>query len=467
VEGKAFTCELWNYDSTAYSYQIRSFGVPRELFNGDEYSMLSVAARRAIWGFLRISTNLVPLGSKPPTTADSGNWTEWKFDGNLADSSAYRRHLSGGAHVYADSESGSFCATEDLWYTLMDELGFPAGGTSAQLDGTASYSLADGSSQVSYFWQLQDGPSHVRFNNRNSSTPTIRGLVFGTYHFVLRVTDVAGSSSTSVLETGAVATDNKGVVINADPNVDRILGPMIAYGRNPWGFADERAMSATRLRAAAYQAKGLNPPTWETPLAGSVSYTYAGANGLLVGSLSAAISDASTMTIQVKDASKIDLTSLPVRLLIGPASDIREDVRICSASARSGPATLTVCYDGRGQANPQGESYRAAAQAWASGTQVWQMRVSGANTNFTHSYALREPGPGGRIALPDRHCCAQPRVQRCDRTANCLERSEWHCSQQQHPARYGNVTGDTFCFLCLYQQSDGCKPPFSGTCLSG
>lgn len=396
VDTKNFTCELWNYDANGYTYQIRAFGVARNFTPGLDVDSVSGGASGNL-GFLRISTTVLPLGSKPPTTADSGDWTEWKFDGNLADSSGHNRNLGGPAVFVPTPNQAAFALAKTYgspawtnWVSLR--AGYPA-----QLDGRASYSLADASSQVSYFWQLQDGPSYVRFNNRTSSTPTIRGLIFGTYHFILRVTDAAGSSSTSILEAGAVATDDNGVVINADPNVDKIFGPMIAYGRNPWGFADERAMSATRLRAAAYQAQGLNPPSWETPSAGTVSYWYKDANGLSVGVLAAAIPDAAATTIQVQDASKIDLSSLPVRVLLGPPYGRREDVRICGASALSGPATLTVCYDGRGQANPQGESYRTSAQAWPAGTQVWQMRVSGTGTNFYSKLCPAGPGPGGPI----------------------------------------------------------------------
>ena len=37
---------------------------------------------------------------------------------------------------------------------------------------------------------------------------------------------------------GAAATDSNGVVVNANPAADAILGPMIAFGQNPWGLAD-------------------------------------------------------------------------------------------------------------------------------------------------------------------------------------------------------------------------------------
>ena len=115
----------------------------------------------------------------------------------------------------------------------MEPLGFTPRRVSAQLDGSYSYSLADSSSAVSYSWQETSGPTPVVWSDNTAATPTMTGLVFGTYNFSLQVTDVNGSTNTATLQVGAVATDNNGVVINADPNVDKIFGPMIAFGKNP------------------------------------------------------------------------------------------------------------------------------------------------------------------------------------------------------------------------------------------
>ncbi len=341
---------------------------------------------------------MLPPGSRPPVTADTGDWTELKFDGNLRDSSGNGHQLGGfGATYVATPNRTAFALPKTMgapswsnWVSLR--AGYPA-----QLDGTASYSLADASPSVTYFWQQVSGPSQLLFADRTSATPTVTGLVFGTYEFSLKVTDAAGNTSTATLDVGAVATDDNGVVINSDPNVDKIFGPMIAFGRNPWGFADERALAATNLRYAAYKAQNLNPPSWETALGGTVSYQFSGFNGPRVASLAAAIPDGQAMSFSVPDASGIDLTSLPTRVLIGPYYGQREDVRICGTSAKTGPAVLTVCYDGRGQANPQGDSYKTRAQAWAAGTNIFQMRVKGSATNFLLRVCPAGAGPAGPV----------------------------------------------------------------------
>jgi len=388
-----FTCEVWNYDGTGYSSQVENISqlAPPHPYNG---GTIGPGASAAL-GFLRLSTTLLPLGAKPPTTADGGNWTEWKFDGNLRDSSGNNHNASGcGVSYMATPNQVAVPNPKTLgapawsnWISLR--AGFPA-----QLDGTASYSLADASSAVSCVWQQADGPSNVIWANQNTPTPTLDGLIFGTYDFSLQVTDAAGNTSAANLKVGAVATDDNGVVINADPNVEKIFGPMIAWGRNPWEYADERAMTATRLRIAAYNAQGYNPPSWDTARPGSVTYIFNGAGlaGAPATTLSGAITSDAT-SIAVDDASRLDLSSLPARILVGSGLP-REEVRICGASATEGPATLTVCYDGRGQSSPA-DGYRAAAQGWSEGAMAGQMKVTGSGTNFLSSICPAGPGPNG------------------------------------------------------------------------
>ena len=163
---QTFTCELWNFDATGYTSQIRTFGVAANFASGTDVDAVSQGSAGSL-GFLRISTNLLPLGSKPPTTADAGGWTEWKFDGNLADSSSNARALTGSAVFASTPNQTAFALAKTYgtpawtnWISLR--AGYPA-----HLDGTSSYSLADGSSQVSCFWQLKDGPGNVQFDNRS------------------------------------------------------------------------------------------------------------------------------------------------------------------------------------------------------------------------------------------------------------------------------------------------------------
>ena len=391
VPAMLLTCEVWNFDGTRYASQVMNISrlIPRPSGGGT----IGPGAVAAL-GFLRVSTTVLPLGAKPPTTADGGDWTELKFDGNLTDSSAHRHNASGSGvsfmatpnQVAVANPKTSGAPAWSNWVSLR--AGYPA-----QLDGSASYSLADASSTVSCAWTELDGPSTVIWTNQSSPIPTLNGLVFGTYDFSLKVTDAAGNTATAKIEAGAVATDDNGVVVNADPNVDKIFGPMIAWGKNPWGYADERAMTAARLRMAAYNAQGYNPPPWANPLPGTVTYVFngVGPGGAQATRLSSAITSVAT-SISVADATPLDLSSLPTRILVGGFP--REEVHICAASAVKGPATLTVCYDGRGQSSPA-DGYRLAAQTWPAGTLVGQMKVTGIGTGFLSSICPAGPGPNG------------------------------------------------------------------------
>ncbi len=403
------TCEAWNYDGTGYNSQTVSILSPLS-----SYSMtggrLGASSTLAKLGFLRISTALLPLGSKPPTTADGGNWTELKFDNNLNDSSGNQHSATVSSPSYVSTPNQVAIALPKTykapawsnWVSLR--AGFPA-----QLDGTASYSLSDASSSVNYFWQQVAGPSIVKWSSREAATPTITGLIFGTYTFSLRVTDSGGSSPTTTLQVGAVAYDNNGVVINANANADRIFGPMIAFGQNPWGWMDQQALLANTLQAANNLLEQ-GPPSWATPGQGTVAYSLIGIGpfGQTPTTLTAAIT-ASATSISIADASKIPgLASLPTWVLIGNGlSGGQEVVRITASTATSGPATLTVGYDGRGVSaglwsniSPPSTAW-AAASSHASGDTVGEFKITGSGTLF-HSDSTSAlcpvgiPGPVGQ-----------------------------------------------------------------------
>ena len=198
--------------------------------------------------------------------------------------------------------------------------------------------------------------------------------------------------------------DANGVVINADPNADKLYGPMIAFGKNPWGYADERALAATTLRKAVYETpgSGIVNPTWMINGQGTISYMFAGVGGVGIPgtSLCGPIPSATALSIVVCDAGKLDLSVLPTRILINPPYSA-EEIRIRSTTGISGQQTLGVCYDGRSQLG--GASYLVATpQAWNAGTPVGQFKVTGSNTRFTSDpntpiCPAGAPGPPGRV----------------------------------------------------------------------
>ncbi len=246
-------CEIWNADGTGYQQDLDSMTIQGWTLSG---GTLGSASTSAALGFLRVSSTLVGYGSRPPVTADTGDLVNLTFDsGSTIGIASGSYETTPGQNPVALAKTYG-APTWSNWVSLR--AGYPA-----QLDGSQSYSLADGSAAVSYQWTQTGGPTTVSWSDATAGTPTIQGLIFGTYTFQLTVKDVAGNTASTSLQVGAVATDDNGVVVQANPNADKLFGPMIAFGKNPWGYADERAMRATVLRSAAYDAQGLTNPSWE------------------------------------------------------------------------------------------------------------------------------------------------------------------------------------------------------------
>jgi hypothetical protein len=347
-------------------------------------------------GFFRICTGAtIGLGSRTPTTAGgcpSGTaLLEWKFDGNLNDSSinGYTASMSAGFATYVATPNQSVVAViktagAPFWSNWASmRAGFPV-----QLDGTASFSQSDSSDTVTCFWQMLSSPAPVTWDSRSSCTPTITGVVFGDHNVELAVTDSAGNQAVVTQHIGAVATDSNGVVVQANPATDSIFGPMIAFGRNPWGLADYWALRATSLRYQDYLSYGFSPTwpyaPWEQAQTGTISYTW---DGIGMGPVSApgttlsgaGIPSAAATSFTVADIAKLDVHELPTRVYISsPAANYRyEEIWICSADAN----TLTVCYDGRGWTDPD-NSTRLAARSWPAGSLIGQFKVTGSGTQF-------------------------------------------------------------------------------------
>ncbi len=381
---RVFSCELWSSDGSHYT-QVTS---PITTFLNWPYTGggLGSATTTGRLGFLRAFDTLVSYGSQPPVTAGTGDLLDLKFDGNLSDTSGKKLSIQAGA-FFANTPGQNpapFIKTAGApawsnWVSLR--AGFPAA-----LDGSRSFSMADGSSAVTYKWQQLAGPTTLRWSSYTSVSPTISGLIFGTYRFQLQVTDAAGKAATTSLDVGAVATDDNGVVVQANPAADLIYGPMIAFGRNPWAWQDQMTIHAATVRAPELAA--ISPPSWVNALSGTITYTPASASQAAQTPIRVAL-NAGDMTISVTDQTTLDLTTLPTLVLVHApnAWTNYEVVRICSASAN----VLTVCYNGRG--------WRASAvQSWPAGSTVRQIKTTGTGTTFLTDFCPAGPGEEGQIS---------------------------------------------------------------------
>ncbi len=416
-------CQAWDLNGNQIADGMLSYTKESVYANGASMGDAGGGGGYAI-NYARIYAATVSVNSRPPVTADTDLDLvfQWKFDGNLNDScpGRYDGTLSSGTPSYVTTLGQSLVVPlvtnttqSPSWPTSIP--GYQPSWRAGQPGGlscASSYSQSD-NPNVSCFWQvlLQPGQTAPFWSSQTSQTPTLTGLVFGDYAIQLTVKDQAGNTATDVTHIGAAATDSNGVVVNANPAADAILGPMIAFGQNPWGLADYWHLAGSIQREAQYVSSGLSPTwpyaTWEVMQPGTVSYNWVGvgmAPTYMSGAqttLSGACSSTAT-SCTVLDAAPLQLSSLPARIYISTAGSNRnnpqfEEIRVCSVSGTA-PATLTFCYDGRGYTDPANGT-RLAAQNWNAGDIVGNDPVIGTGTAFTATLCpAGAPGPIGTLS---------------------------------------------------------------------
>jgi hypothetical protein len=89
--GGTDTCEVWDIQGQRFFVDIRDYDSTTSDRNRAGVQ-LTGAGTQVSTAYFRLFDTTVPLGWRPPVTADTGNLVEWKFDGNLQDSSQGARH---------------------------------------------------------------------------------------------------------------------------------------------------------------------------------------------------------------------------------------------------------------------------------------------------------------------------------------------------------------------------------------
>ena len=253
IPNMRWTLEVWNVDGTGYLWK----SLP--ITNQPDYGSTGASFGKfpGKLGFFRLWTTVLPLNSRPPTTAETADYVDWKFEGNGNDSGG-----SNNGTVTVGSQP--FVTTPGLdAYALPATTGTPpyapfkplrAGHANKLLSN--SYSMSGTSNGVTCAWQQIDGPSNVLFDDRTACSPTVTGLVFGPYLFRLTVKDTEGNVDTRDLDVGAVAYDDKGVVLYPDERLNDLLGPAKVYTENPWEWADERLTVVANANWKRYEING-------------------------------------------------------------------------------------------------------------------------------------------------------------------------------------------------------------------
>lgn len=411
-------CEAWdnagNLIYRSYPMSFTSGGT------GSGTSAITVTASSTKIGWVRLLTTLVPAGSQMPIAGnvEAGRLLDWKFDGNLLDSSGNGYAGSGTGVTYSASPTAGLVPVARTLLTpyLSSYSGYNAEYTtpywadwvSLKAGAINQLSAANSASQIaapsmSYFWQQVAGPSTLTWSSRTAVQPLVSGAVFGQY--TIRLTSSDGTNTASVDQVmGAVAHTDQGVVINAKSQADILFGPMSAYGRSPWGFTDNRALAVRTLQPPYFALNGFGPtpPTWTTPnTSGTVAFYRQSGQAGPSTTLSAGITSTAT-AIPVTDAAQLDLSNLPTFIIIGSGTSY-ETILITATTATTGPATLTAAFGGRGISGNAVFYTVLPAQAHSAGATVRQGLLSGTGTSFSADAAKPicpggVPGPAGNVA---------------------------------------------------------------------
>ena len=265
-----FQVEIWDIDGNNYGiYTGATPTTPKSIVGarsiGGPQTDMNIA-----WAHWSSST--VPPGGSPPSGSDKGDLANWEFETNLLEPAGLAITSSGAGYkqtpVYAPVSSPIIPDTPSWMADPVVRAGFPA-----RLDGSGSYSLID-SPALKHLWQQVDGPAKLQWSDHTAVRPEVRGLVFGEYTVRLTVTDDSGQVSFNDLTFGAVATDDKGVVVNSDPMVDAVFGPMIRFGVSPWPWQDQNHQDLARAYGALVTNGSDNwAADWALPLTGTVTFS--------------------------------------------------------------------------------------------------------------------------------------------------------------------------------------------------
>lgn len=279
------TCESWNSDGTGYEIQRRTV-TSWPTLTATNGNLRNISDGSYKLGFMRGYNTLVPLRSRPPATADVGNYFDWKFDGNGNDSSGNSRTIdvTGQSFSATPGQTVASLPTQPNVPDWAPSLPLRAGHPS-QLSSN-SFTLIDSTAEVSTcFWQQVSGPSKLFWADRTACTATVTGAVFGEYVVRLRVTDAEGNAATRDYTVGAVAYDDNGVVIYPDSRLTKLIGPSLAFGLNPWEQADAKHWELAAANWQFYNPNGYDSDhvystVNGTPRSGTITYPKASGGGM-------------------------------------------------------------------------------------------------------------------------------------------------------------------------------------------
>jgi len=264
VAAAVYSMETWNEQTGIYAVSTVAMtdtarkNLSNANFNvGNQYEATGPTMRL---GALRIYSSAGSLGAAPPNrliTSGYGDLLDYEFENNLSDRSGH------GISLVYDSGSASYAALRSLppVVSLTTVPTTIRAGAASNLN-IGGFSNAD-SPTLTCSLRQSSGPMQGIFSSHSSCTTTFTAPVFGQYDLVASNLDATGLRSSSNFSVGAVATDDSGVVSIPDPNINRILGPMIRHGANPWSWFDNRAIAVAEQQLAFQSSGGAGNGYWK------------------------------------------------------------------------------------------------------------------------------------------------------------------------------------------------------------
>lgn len=281
-----YSLEIWDEQTGRYYQNQIADATPATVFNfnskwvGPGSLQGVIPAANAKLGCLRASNAVLPIGSTiPPRLLTTGfsNMGDWEFEGVLTDQ-------SGLSLLIGVTAGGTSYLNPTTTFAPVISLAAVSPTTRAASSSTLAISGFTNNDDPTYTCSLQqdNGPATATFD-RASCSPTYTGPVFGQYDLTTRITDMLGVSTSLGFSVGAVATDSNCAVVLPEARLNRLLGPLVRLGCNPWSWFDDRNLAAADLQLG--MQTGSLPATinawgnhWDVASThGSIAVTYGNA----------------------------------------------------------------------------------------------------------------------------------------------------------------------------------------------
>lgn len=261
---KRTSIEIWDTSSGSNrAYTTKSWATTNAGWVTNQFQMYTPGTGEVNLAWLRIYSTVLDLDAAVPkdSVASAAPIADWRFEGNLNDSSVNNYHFSGTGATYSTTP------------VLAPSCGITTqafkAGVAATLNSSKKSQALNNATTLNYFWTSINSPYLPTWASRTLADAQVIFPSFGQWDIQLSVVDSDGNKSTCTSAIGTVGTDANDVVIDAFLYVTTILGPQIKWGSSPWPYFDERHKAYADLHGEAQNVVFI--PFWETAEDGTVT----------------------------------------------------------------------------------------------------------------------------------------------------------------------------------------------------